>query len=147
MPPPRPSLPYKDRQTAGHRPVKMAAGAKLRVLVVDDDANIVEAMSTLLSLLGHEIERCYSGAEAIAAVARRPPRVVLLDMRMPDMDGCETAKRLRRQMTDPGQMLLVAMSGYGEVEDEIAARHAGFDRYLTKPVGREALVALFASVT
>jgi len=132
--------------TDDDRPAAKTPEKPVRVLVVDDDSSVVEAMAALLALFGYDTERCFSGAVAIAAVARQPPRVVLLDVSMPGMDGYETAVHLRGQAPSSAQMLLVAMSGYDEAEDEAAARRAGFDRYLTKPVGHAALAEVLAAV-
>jgi len=112
------------------------------VLVVDDNADAAEGLAMLLSAMGNRVQICHSGAEALAAVARERPQVVLLDLGMDDMDGFETARRLRAADDAERPMLLAAVSGYGDNRTRERARAAGFDRHLTKPVSREVLAQL-----
>jgi CheY-like chemotaxis protein len=115
-----------------------------RVLVVDDNADAARSLSMLLEMKGHEVQTCYDGPTALRAVEVFGPEVVLLDIGLPGMDGFEVARRLREQ-TVPRQPLLVALSGYGQAEDQRRSREAGFDHHLVKPADPEVLTALFAS--
>jgi CheY-like chemotaxis protein len=112
-----------------------------RVLVVDDNRDSADSMMLLLRALGHETRACYRGEAALAAVPQFRPEVVLLDIALPGIDGYEVARQLRG-MRGGAALVLAAMSGFGRDEDRDRAREAGFDRYLVKPVDREALVAL-----
>lgn len=112
------------------------------VLVVDDNADAAEGLAMLLSAMGHRVRICHSGAEALAAVARERPQLVLLDLGMDDMDGFETAWRLRAADDAERPMLLAAVSGYGDHRTRERGREAGFDRHLTKPVSRAVLAQL-----
>ncbi|MFD2110370.1 PAS domain-containing protein [Thiorhodococcus fuscus] len=103
-----------------------------RVLVVDDSAEVVEAVSELLNALGHEVSGASNGAEALDAVTRMSPDLILLDIGLPDIDGIEVARRLF-DLPERKAIRLVAVSGYG-------ASHLGtdadlFDAHLLKPAG------------
>ena len=96
----------------------------------------------LLTAMGHRVQTCHSGAEALAVAGGEHLHLVLLDLSMDDMDGFETARRLRAADAVGRPMLLAAVSGYGDNRTRERARAAGFDRHLTKPVSREALAQL-----
>lgn len=114
-----------------------------RVLVVDDNVDNTAALARLLKLLGHNVRVAYDGAEAIAVAREHRPEVVLLDIGLPDVDGYEVARTLRK---DPccAEALIVAISGYGQPEDRRRSKEAGFDAHLVKPVDYDALMTLFA---
>jgi signal transduction histidine kinase/ActR/RegA family two-component response regulator len=121
-------------------------GSKARILIVDDNTDARETLATLLSVMGYNVMQAPSGAQALQTVEMTPPDVVLLDIRMPEMDGYEVARRLRR--TPDGQRLvLIAVSGYGQIADKDAAKQAGFDMHLTKPVDGEALEQTLSSIS
>lgn len=105
-----------------------------RVLVVEDDPDTAVTMATLLELWGYEPEVVRDGWAALAAVQRRAPDAVLLDLGLPGLDGYEVARRLRRRL--PGA-LLIALSGYAQPLDRIATAHAGCDLHLAKPADPE----------
>ena len=104
-----------------------------RVLVVDDNRDAAESLAELLDALGYEARTAFGGAEAVAAAAEFRPRLILMDLGMPRVDGLEAARRIRAGPwgTEP---LLVAMTGWGSPEDLRRSREAGFDRHLVKPV-------------
>jgi signal transduction histidine kinase len=114
-----------------------------RVLIVEDNADAREMLGTALSSAGHEVRGADTGAAALDAVATFRPDVGLIDIGLPGVDGYEVARRLR--LTGGGKhMLLVALTGYGQPEDRLRARAAGFDAHLTKPVLPEQLAAVLA---
>jgi len=121
-------------------------GEPPRILVVDDNPDVANGMGMLLEVLGYPAQVCLSGAEALDMAERFQPRLVLLDIGMDDMDGFETARRLRAVHEDPTCMRLVAVSGYGDAAFQAQGRQAGFDEYLTKPVGRRDLLRLLRSL-
>ena len=127
------------------RPAKEASA--LRVLVVDDNADVAEALAMLLEVLGNQVRTAASGAEALELAERECPRVALLDIGLPDMDGLELAQRLRERYPDRDRLLLVAVSGYGHAEARARSLAAGFDRHLSKPVDRQTLQALLAELS
>lgn len=119
-------------------PAVVASGRKMRILVVDDNADAAELLAMALEMDGHEVSTAHSGAAALDAIAAYRPDAVLLDIGMPGMDGYEVARRLRQE---PAlcQVTLVALTGYGQDEDRERTRSAGFDYHLVKPVDMDAL--------
>jgi signal transduction histidine kinase len=114
-----------------------------RILIVDDNADSAESLALLLRHVGHEVETAYDGLDALAAAQARPPKVALLDIALPRLNGLEVARRMRSEL-GLSQALLVAMTGYGQVEDQLRSREAGFNAHLVKPVDLEALNQLLA---
>jgi CheY-like chemotaxis protein len=116
----------------------------LRILVVDDMADSAESMAELLELWGHAVRMAASGPEALELVREFNPQLVLLDLGMPGMDGFETARRLR---AEHGRApVLVALTGYGQIQDQEASRAAGFDYHMIKPVDLPMLRELLAGL-
>jgi PAS domain S-box-containing protein len=113
------------------------------ILVVDDNADSAESLATLLRLGGHEVRVAYGGREALEIAQADKPRIVLLDLGMPGMDGYEVARRLRQQ-PGMGGVFLVAVTGWGQEEDRRRSRKAGFDQHLVKPVDPAALQQVLA---
>ncbi len=105
----------------------------LRVLLVDDDADTVESLVTILSLWGYEPLATCSGPDALAAAAGFSPDVALLDLGLPGMDGHEVGRRLRALPGLEG-VALVALTGYSDEEYRRRSGHAGFVFHLVKPV-------------
>jgi CheY-like chemotaxis protein len=105
----------------------------LRILLVEDHADIAEFIRLQLEMWGHEVAVAADGPAGLAAALQRPPDVALLDVGLPGMDGYELAARIRQEI--PGAAVrLVAMTGYGRPEDRARAAAAGFDAHLVKPV-------------
>jgi CheY-like chemotaxis protein len=104
----------------------------LRVLVVDDNVDATQTMSMLLKSYGHSVRTAHDGATAIDVALNFLPSVVLLDIGLPGMDGYEVAKRIRQQPTLE-DILLVALTGYGQEMDRETSLQAGFDYHLVKP--------------
>jgi len=115
-----------------------------RVLLIDDNRDAVESMTVLLELWGHEVRIAYSGPDALGLAAEYRPDAALLDIGLPGLNGYEVARRLREL---PGweNVMLVAVTGYGQDEDLRRSREAGFDHHLTKPVEPAMLQGLLAS--
>ncbi|WP_170319375.1 GAF domain-containing protein [Polyangium spumosum] len=109
------------------------AAKGLKVLVVDDNVDGAESLAELLKLSGHETEVAHTGPAALVAARTFEPDVVFLDIGLPGMTGYEVARRLRAEEA-LGQVVLVALTGWGTEEDRRQAREAGFDHHLTKPV-------------
>jgi len=126
-------------------PADAGTGPALRVLVVDDNTDITQALQDLLALLGHQVRVARDGPGALAAATEVRPDLILLDIGLPGMDGYEVAKRLRKQGHD--RAALVALTGYGRDEDLRRSRSAGFDRHLVKPVDVADLYGLIADVS
>jgi signal transduction histidine kinase len=114
-----------------------------RILIVDDNTDAAEMLSIMLGGWGHETRTEYDGPGALTAVEQFQPDIVLLDLGLPTMDGYETGRRLRQ--TDAGRTaLVVAVTGWGQEQDILRSRAAGFDRHLVKPVAPQVLRALIA---
>jgi len=116
---------------------------KLRVLVVDDEPNIVDVISMALRFEGFEVESARDGAGAIAAVAARKPAVIVLDVMLPDIDGFEVARRLAGARTGVPIVFLTARDA---TEDIVHGLTVGGDDYMTKPFSLEELVARIRTV-
>jgi two-component system CheB/CheR fusion protein len=114
-----------------------------RVLVVDDNVDAADSLCLLLEVTGHTTRQAHDGPSAIELATSFQPDVVLLDIGLPGLDGYEVARRMRRQAVTAGS-LIVAISGYGQQEDRVKAREAGFDHHLTKPVVFGDLQAILA---
>ena len=106
---------------------------KHRILIVDDEPDILEFVKYNLAREGYEVFTAQNGAEALAAAAEHRPHLILLDMMMPVMDGAETCRAIRR---DPAlrDTMVVFLSALGEEEQQLAGFGAGADDYLTKPI-------------
>jgi CheY-like chemotaxis protein len=104
-----------------------------RILIADDNEDAAVSLAMILSMLGHETRTARNGIEALEIVEQFHPDVVLLDIGMPKLNGYETARQLRQK---PGgaQLLLVALTGWGQETDRLRSTEAGFDSHLIKPV-------------
>ncbi|MGI8672343.1 MAG: response regulator [Luteitalea sp.] len=117
-----------------------------RVLVVDDNADSAESLSLLLELMGHEVRTAHDGEQALAEADAFRPELVLMDIGMPRMDGYEAARRLR-QSPWAQDVVLVALTGWGQDEDKRRSEAAGFNHHLIKPVDPAALGELLKQPT
>ena len=104
-----------------------------RVLVVDDNADNAELLRILLEDEGHEAHTAHDGVEGLAAAERLRPDVVLMDLGLPRIDGFDACRRIREQPWGK-QMLMIAITGWGQDVDRRKSREAGFDHHLVKPV-------------
>ena len=116
-------------------------GPSRRILVVDDNRDAADSLGAILAIMGHDIELAYDGTEAVSKAQSARFDAVLLDIGMPGMNGYEVAGQLRR-MPLGDEMLLVALTGWGQEDDKRRAVEAGFDHHLTKPVDAGAVAAL-----
>jgi CheY-like chemotaxis protein len=117
-----------------------------RILVADDNQDARESLATLLSLSGHEVFRAQDGSDALQCAERHRPDVALLDIGMPLANGYEVARSIRSQPWGR-DMVLVALTGWGQESDRRRSHEAGFNSHLTKPVDPEVLDELLARVT
>jgi PAS domain S-box-containing protein len=113
-----------------------------RILVVDDNVDAADMLAMFLESAGHEVLVEYGAAQGLARALRERPRICVLDIGLPGMDGKELARRLRQA---PGleSVLLVAATGYGSEQDRADALAAGFDHHLVKPLDLATLLGLF----
>ncbi len=118
-----------------------ARGRTLRVLVVDDNRDAADTLSMLVGAWGYDVRLAYAGAAALHMMPPYRPHVLLLDVGMPDVTGCDVAQQLRRDDRFK-DTFLVAITGYADQSHQRLCEQAGFDRYLIKPVDLGALERL-----
>ena len=115
------------------------------MLVVDDNRDAAETMGMLLKVLGTNVHVANDGPAALAAIETYRPDVVLLDIGMPGMDGFEVARRIRENR-NYDDVVLIALTGWGQTEDRDRTRAAGFDHHLVKPADITVLQSLLGTV-
>ena len=118
-------------------PAYAPASAGLSVLIVDDNEDAAESLAEVVKSMGHRAHVAYTALSALQVAADLAPDLILLDLGLPDLDGLETARRLRRMLASGTR--LVAVTGYAADEDRRRTREAGFDQHMAKPVMPEAL--------
>lgn len=134
---PRVPAPLAARFT-NPKPTKEPATGARRILLVEDNPDARRMLRLMLELDGHDVHEAEDGIKGLAQALYLQPEVAIVDIGLPGLDGCELARRLRA--TDAGRrMLLVAVSGYGQPEDQKLSREAGFDAHLVKPVSPDTL--------
>jgi signal transduction histidine kinase/ActR/RegA family two-component response regulator len=111
----------------------------LRAVVCDDATDLRDLVADLLRLRGHEVSVVGDGPAAIQMIVAERPDVALIDIGLPDMDGYEVARSIRRQLTDY-KPRLIAMTGYGQASDRAAAFEAGFDAHIVKPASADKIL-------
>src|SRR5687767_2719360 len=116
----------------------LQTGPRQRILVVDDEPSIVDAVSTAFRYEGYVVDEAATGREALAAVARQEPDLVVLDWMLPDIQGIEVGRRLRSRGFRTAVLFLTAKDA---TEDKVDALRAGGDDYVTKPFSLAELVA------
>ena len=106
-------------------------GIDCRVVVIDDNRDAAELMAMLVQELGWECRAAYDGESGLREVLTSRPDVVLLDIGMPGLDGFHTCRHIRNELRN--DVLIVAVTGYGQAHDKDASARAGFDAHLPKP--------------
>jgi signal transduction histidine kinase/ActR/RegA family two-component response regulator len=134
-------LPMLDRKPDRIAPDPAGAGVPIsarRILVVDDNYDAANSLALLLQLSGNQTQLAFDGVEAVEAAATFRPDVILMDIGMPKLNGYDAARRIREQ---PGgkEVVMLALTGWGQEEDRQKTADAGFDGHLVKPVEYEAL--------
>jgi PAS domain S-box-containing protein len=132
--------PAEVAATGPAAPLARGPSESLRVLVADDNRDLVASTSALLDLWGHQSHTVHSGNDVLAAALAFQPDVILLDIGLPEIDGFEVARQIRAESA-LGRIRLVAMTGYGQESDRARGRDAGFDTHLVKPVHADLLKA------
>jgi PAS domain S-box-containing protein len=117
-----------------------------RILIVDDNTDSAISLAMLLQLEGNETFTAHDGLEAIAAAEKHCPDVLLLDIGLPKLNGHDVCRHVREQAWGK-DIVLIALTGWGQDEDRRKSREAGFDGHLVKPVDHDALSELLRSVT
>jgi signal transduction histidine kinase/CheY-like chemotaxis protein len=117
-----------------------------RVLIVDDNTDAADSLGLLLKFNGHETHVVYSGKDALASIESLKPDVAVLDIGLPAMNGYDLARQIRKMPQAKG-VRLIALTGYGQTEDQQRAYEAGFDGHLVKPVTLAALEQAMAGMS
>lgn len=131
----------RDAAPAAAREAPAAAAEsparRLRILVIEDNPDARELLRMVLEMDGHMVETAADGAAGVRMAAATAPDIALVDIGLPEMDGYEVARRIRRRLG--AAVRLVALTGYGDPEAQRRAREAGFDEHVVKPVTPEEL--------
>jgi DNA-binding response OmpR family regulator len=136
------SVPAQDRR-AGQR----QKGGALRVIVADDDRDILDTLGQILRSAGHTVHPINSGRDVLPAVRIVRPEAIILDLAVPGMSGYAVAQEIRHSFVDVRRPLMIAISGmWTGKSDRLIAQQVGFDHYLAKPFDPQELLRLLAAV-
>jgi len=117
-----------------------------RVLIVDDNRDSADSLAMLLEITGNETYMAHDGVEAVEAIETHRPEVVLLDIGLPRLDGHEVCRRVREQPWGK-DIVMIALTGWGQADDRRKSEEAGFNGHLVKPVDYDSLLELLSSLT
>ncbi|HEU4433814.1 MAG TPA: PAS domain S-box protein [Pyrinomonadaceae bacterium] len=137
-------LPVLEKQTEATAPASDAAAepsAKRRILIVDDNKDSADSLAMLLQITGNQTYMAHDGIEAVEAIEKHRPEVVLLDIGLPKLDGHEVCRRVREQPWGK-DIVLIALTGWGQDDDRRKSEEAGFNGHLVKPVDYDKLLEL-----
>ncbi len=118
---------------AASEPRDARAPRRRRILVADDSVDLAESMGLLLEMLGNDVRVTHDGMSAVSAESEFRPDLVFLDIGMPKLDGFETCRRIRGKPWGK-EPVIVALTGWGQPEDQRRSHEAGFDHHLVKPI-------------
>jgi CheY-like chemotaxis protein len=135
-------LPLAEAPAETDNGSRVSSGHTRRVLIVDDNQDAADSLAVVLRFEGHETSVAYSAQTAIEAVGASQPEVVLLDIGLPHMDGYEVARRIR---ASGASARIIALTGYGQLEDRQRSAAAGFAAHLVKPVDIATLVSMLSN--
>jgi PAS domain S-box-containing protein len=142
-------LPVLSREEveAQHGPdAESESQPRRRVLIVDDNRDSADSLAMLMEITGNKTYMAHDGVEAVAAVEKYRPEVVLLDIGLPGLDGHEVCRRVREQPWGK-DIVVIALTGWGQEDDRRKSEEAGFNGHLVKPVDYDKLLELLASLT
>jgi CheY-like chemotaxis protein len=116
---------------------------RFRILVADDNLDAAESLGMMLRLMGHDVRTVRDGLQAVEEAAAFRPDLALLDIGMPGLSGYDVARRIREQRWGQ-EIILIALTGWGQEEDKRKAQQAGFDQHFTKPASPNELARMIA---
>jgi len=119
--------------------------SELRILVVDDNVDAATSLAILLKIMGNTLHLAHDGEAAVEAARKYRPDVVLLDIGLPKLNGYDVARAIRQEPWGRN-MVLIAVTGWGQDEDKRKSEEVGFDRHLVKPVDPQALMKLLTEL-
>lgn len=123
----------------------VSEGARLRILIAEDNRDSADSLKTLLEALGYEAHLVYDGEAAVHAAADLRPDVILMDIGLPVLNGYDAARRIRAQ-SPATRVLIVALTGWGQQADRRRSAEAGIDHHLVKPLDLAALKQILDSL-
>jgi PAS domain S-box-containing protein len=138
---PAAAAPALTASPVGAVPRRVATDAARRVLVVDDNRDAADMISILLASAGHQVETAGDASQALSAVDAFQPQVAILDIGLPVMDGYQLGRELRARLGS-ATPILIALTGYGQEQDQRRSAEAGFASHLVKPVDGKRLIQL-----
>ena len=141
-------LPVLNRPAVrGKQEVEMESDSQpqRRVLIVDDNRDSADSLAMLLEITGNQIYLAHDGLEAVEAIEKHRPEVVLLDIGLPRLDGYEVCRRVREQPWGKN-IFIIALTGWGQEDDRRKSEEAGFNGHLVKPVDYDQLLQLLGSL-
>lgn len=141
-----PVLNTRSVTAAAPEPAAIPVTEPRRIPVADDNCDAAETLTMQLQLAGHEVRTVHDGAETLVAAETFKPDIVLLDLGMPRMDGYTAARQIRARPWG-AQVILAALTGWGQQQDRDRTADAGFDIHLVKPVDQAALFEAIAAAS
>jgi CheY-like chemotaxis protein/two-component sensor histidine kinase len=133
------------QQTADGRNEPTALRSSLRILIVDDNRDGADSLAMLLRIMGNDTRTAYDGQEGVDLAAEFRPDFMLMDIGLPKLDGYEACTRIRQESWGKN-IVLVAVTGWGQEEDHRRSHEAGFDQHLVKPVDPKELMKMVAEL-
>ncbi len=134
------------RTSAPHEERSAALSSQLRILIVDDNRDGADSMAMMLKVMGNETRTAYDGLAAVAEAEAFQPDVVMLDIGMPKLNGYDACRQIRA-LAGGHKVIMIAQTGWGQVEDRQRTHEAGFDFHLVKPVDPLDLMKLLHGLT
>jgi len=119
------------------------SSSQRRILIVDDNLDSADSLAMLLEITGNQTYLAHDGVEAMESVEKYRPEVVLLDIGLPKLDGHEVCRRIRQQPWGR-DIVIIALTGWGQDDDRRKSEEAGFNGHLVKPVDYDKLLTLLA---
>jgi CheY-like chemotaxis protein len=126
--------------------VEPKSQSERRVLIVDDNLDSADSLAMLLNITGNKTFLAHDGVEALEAVEKYRPEVILLDIGLPKLDGHEVCRRVREQPWGK-DIIIIALTGWGQDDDRRKSEEAGFNGHLVKPVDYDRLLELLGQLT
>jgi CheY-like chemotaxis protein len=122
-----------------------APRSSLRILIVDDNSDAADSLALLLRIMGNDTRTAYDGLSGTEVAAEFRPEVILLDIGLPKLNGYEACRRIRSEPWGK-DVVLIAVTGWGQEKDRQLSREAGFDHHMVKPVDPHDLMKLLAGL-
>ena len=138
-------LPIVAQPEQRHVPAEVQPAAPRRILIVDDNADAASSLAMLLGMTGNETRTANDGLAAVDAAQTFQPDVILLDIGLPKLNGLEVCRRIRQQPWGQN-IVMVALTGWGQEDDRRKSQQAGFDHHMVKPLDYNDLMKLLASL-